>query len=141
MQEKTLECSIKPMGKCRKESYNVASRACANAKKDPIERSTMRAQGEIFGEFVCGIRLRRIRLRNSPSEFVFGGEFVFRAHFVFVEFVFGIRLRGGCFFGGQFVFEEFVFAIRLWNSSSSAGGKVIPAQRAQFNIIQYNLEK
>ena len=79
----------------------------------------------VFGEFVFAIRLRggirlrgAIRLRgirlrnsssggnlssgNSSSQFVFGGEFVF------VEFVFGIRLRGG-----QFVFEEFVFGIRL----------------------------
>ena len=119
MQEKTLECSIKPMGKCRKESYNVASRACANAKKDPIERSTMRAQGEIFGEFVCGIRLRGIRLRNSPSEFVFGGNSSSGNSSAEYSSSGGIRLREGIRLRGIRLREGIrLRGIRLRNSPS-----------------------
>ena len=69
----------------------------------------------VFGEFVFAIRLRGGNSSsgnsssgnsssgnsssegisgNSCSQFVFGGESVFAAQFVFGEFVFAIRLRG-----------------------------------------------
>ena len=89
---------------------------------------------------------------NASAEFVFGEEFVFRGQFVFGECIWGIPLRGGVRLQGQFVFGQFVFRVRLRggvrlrgairlrgmhlrNLSSSAGEKVIPAQRPPYTHI------
>ena len=69
------------------------------------------------------------------EQFVFGirlrGGIRLRVGMRLREFVFGICLRRGIRLRGDFVFEQLVFGIRLRNSSSSAGRNVIPAPRPQ----------
>ena len=89
---------------------------------------------------------------NSSSQFVFDGQFVFG------EFVFTIRLRGGYsslghssssswnlssqfVFGALFVFQEFVFAIRLrggirlWGEIRLRGGICFPGIRLRGEFV------
>jgi hypothetical protein len=146
---------------CRTSCLRTTHRACHEfAETLPAQASGARMETPSY-VFECytvwsGLR-ERIHLRE---QFVFGKEFVFGGQVVFRAFVFRIRLRevirssednsasGKFVFREQFVFGEFVFAIRLRdvirlrgairlrgirlrNSSSSAGGSVLPAQRAQ----------
>ena len=104
-----------------------------------------------------GIRLRKMRLRSSSS----GCNSSFGADVLFTECVFGNRLRGairlrrgnrlqgirlrnsssGCCssLGVGILFAECIFGNRLRNSSLSAGGEVIPAQRPRCVYFFHNV--